>query len=186
MDLMRTRRSIREFDDRAVPRGMLDQIVEAASWAPNHRHTEPWRFVVLEKDGDARAKVADLVYEWTWNYVKNPNPERRAKSSAEARDEVLETPILMLVYSVPGSNEEITEENFAATCCAAQNMLLMAHAIGLAIGWSTGRVCKNEEVHKAVGAEADWAVVGAFFIGFPLAIPEAERKPVSEICTYLN
>ena len=186
MDLIRTRRSIRDFDDRPVPHAMLDQIVEAATWAPNHRHTEPWRFIVLEKDGEMRAKVADHVYEWTWEYVKNPNPERRANSSAAARDEVLDVPILMLVYSVPGSNEEITEENYAATCCAAQNMLLMAHAIGLAVGWSTGRVCKNEEVHKAIGAGSDWAVVGAFFIGFPTNIPEAERKPVREVCTYLS
>ncbi len=186
MSLIRTRRSIREFEDRLVPREMLDQIVEAATWAPNHRHTEPWRFIVLEKDGEARAKVADLVYEWTWNYVKNPNPERRARSSAEARDEVLDTPVLMLVYSVPGMNEEVTHENYAATCCAAQNMQLMAHALGLAVGWSTGRLCKAEEVQKAVGAEDDWTVVGAFFIGFPVSIPDAERIPVDEVRTYLN
>ena len=58
----------------------------------------------------------------------------RERSSADARDEVLLTPALMLMYSVPGSNEEITEENFSATCCAAQNMQLMAHALGLAVG----------------------------------------------------
>ena len=186
MSLIRTRRSVRDFTNRAVPREMLDQIIEAATWAPNHRHTEPWRFIVLEKDGEARKKVADAVYEWTWNYVKNPNPVRRETSSAEARDEVLDTPALMLIYSIPGSNEEITEENFSATCCAAQNMQLMAHAIGLAVGWSTGRLCKAEEVQKVVGAEPDWAVVGAFYIGFPTALPEAERQPLSEVCTYLN
>ena len=186
MSLMRTRRSVRDFTDREVPREMLDQIVEAATWAPNHRHTEPWRFVVLDKGGETRSKVADLVYEWTWNYVKNPNPVRREKSSAEARDEVLDTPVLMLVYSVPGANEEVTHENYAATCCAAQNMLLMAHAIGLAAGWSTGRICKCEEVHSAIGAESDWSVVGAFYIGFPTKLPEAERQPLSEVCTYLG
>ena len=186
MSLMRTRRSVRDFTDREVPREMLDQIVEAATWAPNHRHTEPWRFVVLEKGGEARSKVADAVYQWTWNYVKNPNPARRERSSAEARDEVLQTPVLMLMYAIPGSNEEITEENFSATCCAAQNMQLMAHAIGLAVGWSTGRLCKAEEVHRVVGAEPDWAVVGAFYIGFPTALPEAERQPLSEVCTYLG
>ena len=186
LDVIRTRRNIRDFSEREVPREMLDQIVEAATWAPNHRHTEPWRFMVLEKDGATRKNVADAIYEWTWNNVKNPNPERRAKSSAEARDEVLETPVLMLVYSISGTNEEITEENFSATCCAAQNMQLMAHAIGLAVGWSTGRLCKAEEVHKIVGAGSDWAVVGAFYIGFPLSIPDAERKPINEVCTYLN
>lgn len=186
MEVIRTRRTIREFSDQPVPREMVDQIVEAATWAPNHRHTEPWRFIVLEKDGEARRKVADAIYEWTWNYVKNPNPERRERSSADARDEVLLTPVLMMVYSIPGTNEEITEENFSATCCAAQNMQLMAHAIGLAVGWSTGRLCKAEEVHKVLGVDPDWACIGSFYIGFPVSIPEAERAPVSEVCTYLG
>ena len=186
MEVIRTRRTVREFSAEAVPRAMIDQIVEAATWAPNHRHTEPWRFVVLEKDGEARKKVADAIYEWTWNYVKNPNPERRERSSADARDEVLLTPVLMLMYSVPGSNEEITEENFSATCCAAQNMQLMAHALGLAVGWSTGRLCKAAEVHKVLGVDPDWAVVGAFYIGFPTALPEAERQPQSDVCTYME
>ena len=130
--------------------------------------------------------MANLVYDWTWNYVKNPNPERRKKSSADARDEVLAAPVLMLVYSVAGMNEEVTHENYAATCCAAQNMQLMAHAIGLAVGWSTGRICKCEEVHEAVGAGDDWTIVGAFFIGYPITIPDADRVPVDEVCTYLN
>ena len=185
MRLIQTRRNVRDFTDDAVPRAMLDQIVEAATWAPNHRHTEPWRFVVLEKDGAARSKVADLVYEWTWQNIKNPNPARREKSSADARDEVLDTPVLMLVYSISGANDEVTHENYAATCCAVQNMLLMAHAIGLAVGWSTGRICKSETVHKAVGAESDWTIVGAFFIGYPESYRSAERISVDEVCTYL-
>ena len=186
MEVIRTRRTVREFSPQPVPRAMIDQIVEAATWAPNHRHTEPWRFIVLEKDGEARKKVADAVYEWTWNYVKNPNPERRARSSADARDEVLLTPVLMLMYAIPGSNEEITEENFSATCCAAQNMQLMAHALGLAVGWSTGRLCKAKEVHEVLGVNPDWAVVGAFYIGWPTALPEAERQPLSDVCQYLG
>ena len=186
MEVIRTRRTVREFSPQPVPREMIDQIVEAATWAPNHRHTEPWRFIVLEKDGEARKKVADAVYEWTWNYVKNPNPERRERSSADARDEVLLTPVLMLMYAIPGSNEEITEENFSATCCAAQNMQLMAHALGLAVGWSTGRLCKAKEVHEVLGVDPDWAVVGAFYIGFPTALPEAERQPLSDVCSYMG
>ena len=186
MEVIRTRRTVREFSPQPVPRELIDQIVEAATWAPNHRHTEPWRFIVLEKDGEARKKVADAVYEWTWNNIKNPNPANRERSSADARDEVLLTPVLMLIYAIPGSNEEITEENFSATCCAAQNMQLMAHALGLAVGWSTGRLCKAEEVHQALGVNPDWAVVGAFFIGFPKALPEAERQPLSDVCTYLG
>ncbi len=185
MELIRTRRSIREFEDRRVPREMVATLIEAATWAPNHRHTEPWRFKVIEKDGETRKEVADLVYEWTWENVKNPNPTRREQSSAAAREEVLGTPLLMMVYSVPGPNEEVTQENYAATCCGMQNLMLVAHALGLSVGWSTGRLCKSDKIHTAVGAEDDWQIVGAFYIGFPKIEQSAERMGVDEVATYM-
>ena len=32
-------------------RSALEQMLEAANWAPTHGKTEPWRFVVLSEDG---------------------------------------------------------------------------------------------------------------------------------------
>ena len=36
------------MSDRPVPRDVLEQLLEAANWAPSHRRTEPWRFVVVQ------------------------------------------------------------------------------------------------------------------------------------------
>ena len=48
-----SRRTIKRMEpDKLPPRTDIELIIEAATWAPNHHSTEPWRFVVLE--GDSR------------------------------------------------------------------------------------------------------------------------------------
>ena len=136
LEAIRTRRTIREFTDRPVSKEDLETMIEAATWAPNHRSTEPWRFIVLGKDGHMRKQVAQIVHDWTYENVKNPNPERRTRNSAEARQEILDAPAFLYVYSVEGRNDEVTQENYAATACAVQNLMLAAHSIGLGVGWS--------------------------------------------------
>ena len=47
---IRTRRNIKEFKNTEVAGDLLKLILEAATWAPNHRRTEPWRFVVIGEE----------------------------------------------------------------------------------------------------------------------------------------
>jgi len=184
LDTIRQRRNTREFTDAPVSVSDLERIIEAATWAPNHRNTEPWRFIVLSKDGQMRKKVAQIVHDWTYENVKNPNPERRARTSAEAQQEILDSPTFMYVYSVEGRDEEITRENYAATSCAIQNLMLAAHSLGIGVGWSTGKPCLAN-VGTAIGAEPDWDVVAALYIGYPAAEhasqSQAKRTPVDEV-----
>ena len=177
---LRQRRTSRDYEDRDVPRQVLEDMVEAARWAPNHRNTEPWRIFVLERSGDKRKEIADLVAKWTFNSIKNPAPGRRENSADDARQEILDAPSFIYVYSVPGPTEEVTTENYAATCCAVQNMQLAAYAHGVAIGWSTGKPIKPERLAEVLGAEPDWAIVGALYVGYPKSIPEVERRPADE------
>ena len=55
------RRSIKPLDlsDAPVPRDLIQKVLDAANWAPSHRHTEPWRFKVYL--GDARIRLAEAV-----------------------------------------------------------------------------------------------------------------------------
>lgn len=54
LEALRTRRSIGRVKDREVPKELIEKIIEAATWAPNHVKTEPWRFFVLTGDGRKR------------------------------------------------------------------------------------------------------------------------------------
>jgi nitroreductase len=188
LDAIHARRTIREFTTEPVSNSDLETMIEAATWAPNHRGTEPWRFIVLEKDGEMRKKIAQIVHDWTYENVKNPNEVRRANSAREAQQEILDAPAFMYVYSIEGRNDEVTKENYAATAIAVQNLMLAAHSLGIGVGWSTGRPCLAP-IGTAVGAEPDWDIVAALYIGHPSKTQErqseAKRSSVNDVTTWV-
>lgn len=57
---IRQRRSmgLSRLSDEPVPRTLIEQMLDAANWAPSHGDTEPWRFTVFM--GEGRAALADL------------------------------------------------------------------------------------------------------------------------------
>lgn len=170
--LYRRRMSWR-FQDEPIQREAVERMVEAAVWAPNHRLTEPWRFFVLEKGSEGRRKVADLANQFSLQ--QNNNPTR-----AEAmRREVLEPPVVIYVYCVPGPNEEVTRENYAAVCCAAHNISLAGVAEGLAVTWETGGPTRDPKLREALGAEENWMLAVMLSIGVPAEPPKSLRTPVA-------
>lgn len=180
--VIQTRRTVRSFTPGEVEDSEISEIIEAAVWAPNHRMTEPWRFFVLRSRGAKRIEVAQLVFNWTIS--NTPNPNRAEIAAKEAQDEILRAPALIYVYSLPGTNAEITEENYSAASCAVQNLMLSAHAKGLGVGWSTGKVCKPAELASTLGADESWKMVGCLFIGWPAGLPESERVPINSVTNW--
>jgi nitroreductase len=184
-DLIKSRRTVRAFTGQPVSDETLAELVDAAVWAPNHRMTEPWRFYILRKSGETRRKVAELAYEWTLANTLNPNPERAISSAEAVRKELLEAPAVVYVYSLLGDNAEIAEENYSATSCAIQNLMLAAHARGLGVGWSTGKPARHEKLAGTLGAGGASRLVACLFIGHPSAIPEGRRKEASAVTSWL-
>ncbi len=184
LNAIKARRTTRDFTEDPVSNSAIELMIEAATWAPNHRNTEPWRFIVLSKDGEMRKKVAKIVHDWTYENIKNPNPERRKSSAREAQQEILDAPAFMYVYSVEGRDYEMTRENYSATSCAVQNLMLTAESIGIGVGWSTGKPCLAP-IDTAIGAEPDWDIVGALYIGYPTDSDEnkspRKRTPTNNI-----
>ena len=180
------RRMTKEFTNAGVPREALERMLDAAIWAPNHRLTEPWRFFVLERNSTARERVAELAWQIAYDKVANPNPIQKQNSADASRRRVLDAPALIYAYSVPGRDEETTQENYASVCCAIHNMALAAVAEGLVLDWSTGSVTKHPQLSEALGAERDWEMVGALFIGEPANSPTSRRSTATSIVSWLT
>ena len=174
------RRMAWKFADQPVPKEALERMLDTAVWAPNHRLTEPWRFFVVEKGGETRKKTAELAYEY--DLQRNNNPTR-----AEAkRRSVLDPPVVVYVYSVPGANEEVSQENYASVCCAAHNISLAAVAEGLAVTWETGGATKHLMLKETLGAEPDWQLAMMLSIGIPDEKPASKRQSVQEFTHWLE
>ena len=180
------RRMTKEFTEAEVPHEVLERLLDAAIWAPNHRLTEPWRFFVLEKDSPARERVAELAWQITYENVANPNPAQKQNSADASRSRVLNAPAMMYAYSTPGRDEETTQENYASVCCAVHNMALAAVAEGLVLDWSTGSVTKHPKLAQELGAGEEWAMVGALFIGEPATTPTSRRSAAPNIASWLR
>lgn len=182
LELIKTRRTVRTFDGRAVEDSTLSDIIEAATWAPNHRMTEPWRFCVLRKDGAARQKVADLTFDWVMQNI--PNKNQAGASAQAARKELLDAPALVYVYSITCGSPEIDEENYSATSCAVQNLMLAAHAAGLGVGWSTGKPTRHPDIGDSLGVDTASRIVGCLYIGYPAEEPASERQDLANVTTW--
>ncbi|MEK7806649.1 MAG: nitroreductase [Chloroflexota bacterium] len=173
------RRMAWQFKDWQVPRETLERMLATAVWAPNHRLTEPWRFFVLEKGGEARTKAADLAYEFS---MERNNDSARAEA---ARRAVLDPPVVVYIYCVPGPNDEATKENYGAVCCAAHNVSLAGVAEGLAVTWETGGVTRHPKLRQVLGAEADWQMAVMLSIGAPATTPSSSRTEVSHFVSWV-
>ena len=180
------RRMSKEFTGASVPREALERMFDAAVWAPNHRLTEPWRFFVLEKGSEARAGVAELARQYAYDNVASPNETIKEHVADNNKNRVLDAPALVYAYSVPGPNEETTQENYASVCCAIHNMALAAVAEGLNLDWSTGTVTRMPMLADALGAESDWAMVGALFIGEAADEPVSKRSAATDMVSWLG
>ncbi len=167
------RRMAWRFQDEAVPKEALERMLGAAVWAPNHRLTEPWRFFVVDVKSPLRQKLGNQAYEVSMD-------RRSDIDRAEAtRKSIIDAPVLIYVYCVPGANEEVTQENYAAVCCAAHNISLAGVAEGLAVTWETGGATRHPKLQETLGAEEDWMLATMLTVGVPAESPASLRTPAT-------
>ncbi|HEX7082749.1 MAG TPA: nitroreductase [Gaiellaceae bacterium] len=165
-EAIRGRRTHKQFEPEPVPRELLEELLDVASWAPNHRMTQPWRFRVLGPSSLARLKEAG-------------GPKEAPK---------LDRAPTLVVVSAKLSGDPVTdEEDLLATGVAIYLVLLAAHARGLASYWRTPGVLRTEVGCAAVGLEPDERFVGLVHLGRPCSQPPAkERAPLAELVRYLD
>lgn len=154
--------------------------MDAAIRAPNHRLTEPWRFFVMEQDCPERGKAAELAAEFQ---LERTGDQRRADA---ARKKILELPVVIYVYTVPGPDEETTKENYASVCIAAHNISLVGAAEGLAVTWETGGATRHPGMGKMLGAGDSWQMTAMLLVGHPGEHPVSRRTPASDFMRWFG
>jgi nitroreductase len=174
------RRMAWEFEDSPVSTSAIERMLDAAVWAPNHRLTEPWRFFVLQKDSPERLQAAELARE---TVLERSGDSRRAEAASQM---VLDPPYVVYVYCVPGDNEDQTRENYAAVCCAVQNMALAGVAEGLSVTWETGGVTRAPGLKPLLGADEEWALATMLSIGVPGERTSSRRTPASQFARWFK
>jgi len=171
LETIKNRRNTKQFSDKEVDKSDINMILESAVWAPNHRNTEPWRFVVISKSSPSKNHISNGLINLQENNQKKLNDNQKKEIILE----VERVPFYIFVFTEISENPEISEENYGAVCCAIQNMQLTATAIGLGVGWSTGKISKINNLNNILGVDSNLKIVGVLSIGYPSSITKKTR-----------
>jgi nitroreductase len=179
------RTSVRRFRPEPVPRSLIERVLECAVRAPNHKLTEPWRFVVLT--GGARDRFADLRAAHRLKRYTDPSSAEAQAGAEKLRKESRETPAYLVVMSADNPDDITREEDYAATMMAIANLMIAAESLGLGTYLKTGGVMKDPGLLALAAVPRNFRVVGILSLGFP-AEQDAprRRKPAAELTKWVD
>lgn len=171
--VLRGRRTVSAYRPELPPATLLDEAIELACWAPNHRLTEPWRFHRIGPQ--TKAAIIDL----NTTLVAEKKGAEAAEQKRRQWDSV---PGWLAVTCVRSTDALQAEEDYSACCCAVQNLMLAFWSAGVGTKWTTGEVTRHVQFFRLLNLvpERD-RVVGLIWYGFPAAIPRSSRRPAAEI-----
>jgi nitroreductase len=155
IEALKTRRSVRAYEDKPVPHDVIEAIVDAGRLAPSANNIQPWEFIVVT-EVESRKKIAGLT-----DYGKFI-AEAGACVAVFARD--------VKHYLEDGS-------------AAAENILVAAHALGLGTCWVAGyKKAYAEPVRDLLGVPAGHMLVALISLGYPAERPEPHgKRDISEV-----
>ncbi|CAN5470233.1 hypothetical protein BH10ACT1_BH10ACT1_39700 [soil metagenome] len=173
--VVRSRRTSLLVDrERPVPDDLVDQLIEAATWAPNHKRTWPWRFTVVT--GGSRARLGEAMADHAQG---SGAPEAKV---AKLRTKYLRSPTLLLVWQAVDVDDEVRRrEDRDAVAAAVQNLLLVATAHGLGSYWGTVADHLVPAVRAVAGVDRAHDLVALVYLGWPTAAVPAPARTVPEV-----
>ena len=173
-DLVRSRRTNMRVDQgRTVPPDMIDRLCELARWAPNHKHTFPYR--IASFTGDARLHLGDAFADDMEERQFGDDIKR-----AKTRTKYGRTPNILAIASAPDERPTIDLENRYSVAAAIQTVLLGATAEGIATYWSTPPLDDSPRALELCKFEPHDRFVGIVYVGYPLApMATPDRPPIA-------
>lgn len=164
LDLIRSRRSIRQYRPEPVPGHMLEQVLEAGRWAPSANNQQPWAFVVV-RDRNLVQRVA-----------------QHAAYYMEKEARIADAPTLIVLCGVVW-NQARRRSLRGDVAMAGMQMMLQAHALGLGTCWVDG--LEQSAIADELEVPSEFEIVGVMTLGFPATeTTQTTRKPLFDIVHY--
>jgi len=160
LGIIKSRRSIRKYQEKEVPDEAITKILEAARWAPSAVNNQPWRFVVV-RDKKLKEEIG-----------------RTFEGFSAINRFVKSAPLIFVIYV------ESFHRWVELDCgMASQNLMLEAHSLGLGtcfIGAYNEKAIKN-----ILGLSEKARIVGLVTCGFPDEQPSQKaRYPLERLVSY--
>jgi len=157
LEILKIRRSVREYSDEQISKDILEKIVDAGRLAPTARNVQPWEFVVITQ-APTLQKLSELA--------------ENGRFLAQAKG-------CIAVFC--SDTKYYLEDGCAATC----NILLAATALGVGSCWVAGdKKPYCEEVAKLLNVPATYKLVSLVALGYPKAkdsLHIADKRGLKEL-----
>jgi len=206
-NLVKSRRSIRRWQDKKVSKELLLKAIELATYAPNGGNQQNWRFyVIVNKDtinsiADAVQASANYIASWPEASGFGENVTRILQRSSFFRNAPAAIAVTTKHYQSPIDQVLAAREKtdvrgaqirqwrsgastaIQSAASAISYMLLVLHQMGLGAVWMTGPMQAKGEIEKILKVPGDMNLIAFIPIGYPAENPPLkERKPVKEVC----
>lgn len=150
--LIRKRRSIRVFSDRAVENNKLRKILEAGRWAPSGLNNQPWRFVLIQ-NRDIKDKLSEFT-EYSY-IIKRAN-------------------CVILVFLDKKNSYNFIKDVQAIGACI-ENMLLCSYDLGIGSCWMGEILNQKTKVNKFLKIKSQHELMAAIALGYYKKRPKSRR-----------
>lgn len=191
LEIMRTRRSIRRYLDKPVPREFMETILEAARWAPSAHNRQPWRFAIIERAETKHALALAMGQQLRAELERDGvTQDAIEQDTARSYQRITSAPVVIAVCVTMRDMDTYRDarrshaEYLMATqsvAMAVQNLLLAAHASGLGACWMCAPLFVQDTVRDVLKLDADWEPQALITLGYAAEEKGKARVAVGNI-----
>lgn len=210
-ELVKTRRSVRKYQDKPVPEELLVKALELATWAPNGGNQQLWRFLIvsnrelIQKMADAVQSKTELLASWPEAAQFGETVARWKQRSDFFRGAPVCIAVLMGRYSstadqilrARGETDPVARDmrawretgktSLQTAAAAITYICLFLHHFGLGTTWMGGPLQAKKEIEGLLKVSQEWDFVGLIPVGYPAETPKTPpRKPVQEVIEFFR
>ena len=198
--VMKNMRPMRRLKPNPISDALIEEILDAASCAPNSLNSQPYRFLLI-RDATQKGWFGKQYDAAMWDRFAAMSPKdgddsknaRNVRTAMQMGKHIKDIPLLLLVCGVrdwPFSVQEKDRVGLAPASLGSvypciQNILLACRAKGLGASLTTMHQVFEENLCSRLGIPADFGVVGVIPIGYPIgSFGPVSRLPARDLTFY--
>ncbi len=176
LEAIHARRTVQNYQHSEISKEHLQEALEAALTAPNHKYTFPWQFVVVGRE--TRARLVDIAVELKLSKHNDPTEETKAKVRGKVCQKLLNPAALVVFLSEVCEDEFRRREDYASVACAIQNFSLALVHQGYGSKWGTGGLTRDPRSYEILGVDAArLEICGFVWVGHSATEFSEQRRP---------
>jgi nitroreductase len=159
-EIIEQRRSIfpKDYTGAEIPQDLIDEILNSATFAPNHKRTKPWRFKIFRgEEKSVLASEMQAIYK-----ASQPEPLFLEKKYNDIGFKINKADTIVSI--VVNFSRMVPEwEEIAAVSMAVQNMYLTCTANRIGCYWSSPKLV--DHLKESLTIEENQKCLGLFYMG---------------------